>query len=111
MQAFLALLLGFVLVVLIGGFIPVLVNKTTEVHFDWLRPHLRECWTGALIVLTAGYVLLTPLAFGEGGLRMGIPTKTLVLPESQRPKMLVIGGYEPVRVRLENGVVVCDAKV
>ena len=36
--------------------IPVVVNKTTEIYFDWIKPYLRECWTAIFIVLSALYL-------------------------------------------------------
>jgi len=48
------LLIGFVSLVIM----PLLVNKTTEAHFNWVMPYLRQVWCGVALVYVV-YFLTT----------------------------------------------------
>jgi hypothetical protein len=51
---------GLVVIMVTVGVAPVLVNKTTDIHLDWIKPYLRECWTGLFIFFSLAYLLTPP---------------------------------------------------
>src|SRR5205809_4048719 len=53
------LALDLMALIVFVGIIPVAINKSTEIHFDWAKRYLREIWTG-IFVFFAIYWLFKP---------------------------------------------------
>src|SRR5579872_2303402 len=47
---------GFLSIIILTAVAPVVINKTTDFHFDWIKPILREIWTGLFIFLSIAYL-------------------------------------------------------
>jgi hypothetical protein len=49
-------------IILAAVILPVLINKTTEIHFDWLKPYLRQVWTGIFFFFSFYFLIGNQIA-------------------------------------------------
>lgn len=49
-------MLDIVAIIVLTVVLPVLINKTTEHHFDWVKPYVRQLWTGVLAFFSMYYL-------------------------------------------------------
>jgi hypothetical protein len=49
-------MLDLAVIIFAAVIIPLLINKSTESHFDWIKPHIREAWTVTVVIFTIYYL-------------------------------------------------------
>ena len=54
------LLLEILFFIITVGVLPVVINKSTEVHLDWVRRYLRELWFGIFVFFFAYWIFTKP---------------------------------------------------
>lgn len=54
------LLLEIVFFAITVGVLPIVINKSTEVHLDWVRRYLREIWFGIFVFFLVYWVFTKP---------------------------------------------------
>lgn len=54
------LVLEIVFFAITVGILPIVINKSTEIHLDWVRRYLRELWFGIFIFFLVYWAVTKP---------------------------------------------------